>query len=141
MITRKQLALVHLAKARLGMSEEAYRDMLRLYAGVDSAAQLDAEGFDIVMARYGQLGFTSSWHARNLGDRPGMATAKQVALIRGLWRDWSGGDDDRALGRWLENSFGVSALRFLDTAATQKAITALKSMAARKAKAQPETVA
>jgi len=133
-ISRRQIALVHVARAQLGMSDESYRDVLRLHAGVDSATDLDAVGFEIVMARFHQLGFTSSWHARNLGDRRGMATAKQVALIRSLWREFSGGDDERALGRWLERSFGVSALRFLDAPSTSKAITALKAMARRKAR-------
>ena len=62
------------------------------------------------------------------GRRPGMATPEQVELIRALWREWSGGDDEAALNTWMEHFHRVSSLRFLTAGTAGKAITALKAM-------------
>jgi len=132
-MTRKQLALVHIAKARLGVPDDEYREILRDHCGVETSKDLDAEGFGLLMALFRQWGFLSDWEKANFGDRPGMATARQVAFIRHLWDEYTAGQgSDAQLGTWLDKHFGVSALRFLDAAGAGKAITALKAMAARK---------
>jgi hypothetical protein len=139
MISAKQAALIHVAKKQLGLDEASYREVLSAYGGVSSARELDAEGFDRVMAGFNRLGFKSSWNARTFGDRRGMTTPRQIDMIRGLWREWSGKHDGAGLDHWLENRFGVTALRFLDLDGAHKAITALRSMKARKlAKAASE---
>ena len=136
-MTNKQLALLHVAKSRLALDEDAYRAILRSAGGVESARELDAGGFMMVMHRFKELGFESDASKRNYGStRPGMASPRQVAAIRRLWSEWSAsGDDDAALNRWLEHHFKVSALRFLDRDGAQKAITGLKAMTRRKAAA------
>jgi phage gp16-like protein len=135
MITAKQITVVHLAKARLGLEDDMYREILQKLGGVASAKQLDAAGFEAVMEYFASCGFQSTWRKRTFGNRPGMATPPQVDLIRGLWRDFSGADDEAALNKWLERSFHITALRFLDKVMAQKAITGLKKMLARKATA------
>jgi|GEM_PF-6487317 len=45
-ITNSQKALIHMAKAKLGMDEETYREMLRNVAGV-RAAREDRDGMGI----------------------------------------------------------------------------------------------
>lgn len=131
---RRRLALVHIAKARIGMADEAYRAMLRATADVDSAIDLNEAGFRAVMKRFEELGFVQHrTHTSSAPDtrRPGMATQAQCDYIRGMWRQWSGADDPRALGRWLEHRFHVSALRFADVVTAQKAIEGLRAMLAR----------
>jgi hypothetical protein len=131
-MTPKQIGLIHVAKKKLGLTDDQYRALL-LWAGeVESAKDLDAAGFERVMEYLTRLGFKSDWNKRTFGERPGMASPKQVDLIRELWRQFSGADDDAALGKWLERSFGVSSLRFVDAAAAQKAITGLRAMTRRK---------
>lgn len=132
MPTPKQIAVVHLAKKQLGMDEEMYRTVLKLHGGVTSAADLDARGFERVMAYFTACGFRSTWTKRTYGERAGMASPRQVELIRELWRQWAGADDEKGLNAWLERSFHVSALRFLPASTVGKAITGLKVMAARK---------
>lgn len=130
--TARQIAVVHVAKKQLGLSEEVYRAVLVRIGGVESAADLDRTGFEAVMAYFTACGFRSSWTQRTFGRRPGMATPKQVDLIRDLWNQWSDGKDEHELNNWLEHSYGVSALRFCDGPTTAKAIAGLKAMIGRK---------
>ncbi|NJL08487.1 MAG: regulatory protein GemA [Bacteroidales bacterium] len=131
-MTPKQIALIHVAKKRLGLTEDQYRALLLWAGGVESAKDLDAAGFERVMGHLTSWGFKSDWNRRTFGNRPGMASPRQVDLIRDLWRQFSGADDDAALGKWLERSYKVSSLRFVDAAAAQKAITGLRAMTRRK---------
>lgn len=138
-MTPAQIALVHLAKKKLGWSEEMYRAVLYKLGGVVSAKDLDQDGFALVMEYATSYGFRSDWTKRTYGKRPGMATPKQVDLIRDLWREWSGADDDAGLNKWLDRSFGVAALRFATPNVASKAITALRSMIQRKKKQKAAT--
>ena len=111
MPTRKQIAMLHVAKKRLDMADDDYRAILRQEAGVESSRLLDADGVKAVLRRFGELGFTPSSHRPDLGLRPGMATPKQVALIRSLWRQYTDAEgDDRSLGKWLQRT--VEGLRY-----------------------------
>jgi phage gp16-like protein len=130
-MTPKQLALLHTAKRALRLDDDSYRAILHNHGGVESAKQLDAAGFDRVVKYFRAQGFTPIGKP-GFGERPGMATIGQVDYIRSLVRQYSDADDDRALDRWLESSFKVTALRFLTMQQAQKAITGLKLMAARK---------
>lgn len=132
-VTPKQIALVHLAAKRLGFADDVYRSILFHHGGgVTSANDLSPAGFEGVMAYYAAWGFRSDWTKRTFGARPGMASPRQVDLIRRLWREWSGGDDDGAMNTWLERSFHVSALRFLTSEGADKAINGLRAMIKRK---------
>lgn len=113
-LPRKKLALIHVAKARLGLDDADYRALLNRAAGVTSASALDDEGFSAVLAELTRLGFQSTMARANLGNRaPWMASPQQVALIRKLWAQVSEGGDERGLNTWLERKFKISALRFL----------------------------
>ena len=105
---------------------------MRHFGGVESSKDLTLAGFEDVMGYFNNCGFRSSWLERTYGHRDGMATPKQIDLIRTMWADYTGVDSDMDLNAWLENSFKVSALRFVDTNVAGKAITALKHMTARK---------
>ncbi|MEN3794582.1 regulatory protein GemA [Fulvimarina sp. MAC3] len=134
MLTRNQTAVLHVAKRQLGLDDENYRAILKAKAGVESAADLNLPGFYDVMEHFGKLGFKSTWKKRNFGARPGMASPSQIGLIRGLFAEWADNatDPDVSLNHWLDKSFGVTALRFVDSDTASKAITALKRMTARK---------
>lgn len=135
-LSRKKITLIHVARNKLGMNEQEYRDVLYQTAAVTSAADLDEWGFEAVMDRFWYLGFDSDFRARTWGPRAGMASPAQVELIRALWREYTDGEgDDRSLGKWLDRTFKVSALRFLPRGKAGKVITALKAMKSRKADA------
>ena len=134
-LARKQLSLIHVAKVQLGLEDDDYRAILRRFGGVESSTNLDHSGFTRVMDAFTRLGFRSDFSKRNFGERAGMASPRQVALIRDLWREYTVGEGTEAsLGKWLDHHFKVSALRFLPADTAPKAITALKAMKARKGK-------
>jgi len=129
----KKIGLLHVARKQLALEEDHYRAILWQHGGCDSSADLDLAGFNRVMRYLTALGFRSTWTRRTFGNRAhGMATPNQVELIRKLWREWSGNDDEHALGHWLERCYGVTALRFLDQERASKAINGLRAMAKRK---------
>ncbi|MQX38540.1 regulatory protein GemA [Roseospira navarrensis] len=132
-----KLKVVHEAKRQLGLSDDLYRDILWNVAGVESARDLDDTGFDQVMARFRDLGFVSTARKRYYGDRPGMASAKQVKLIRSLWREYVGGaTDDVALDHWIRRTFHVDSLRFVDADMAHRVVGALMQMKRRRSEAK-----
>lgn len=136
-ISQKKLAVIHIARAQLNMSEEAYRELLLNEGGVSSSKDLDAAGFERVMKRFDQVGLRrTKWAAPSArmpdGRRDDMASAKQIEFIRGMWRVWHGKDDRRSLGRWLHRSYEISDIRFATTAVASMAIEGLRAMLKRK---------
>lgn len=131
----KRHQLLRVAVKALGMCEADYRALLRDYGGVDSATRLTEHGFDQVMARLRQLGFTSSKRHAGYGERAGMASAGQIELIRSLWSKVADNPTEADLNRWIEGHFigGVSSLRFLTAQGASKVIGALRSWEARRA--------
>ena len=138
-LTRKQTALIHLARKKLGLSDERYRLILWEMAGVETSKNLDQTGFELVMKAMMALGFRSAFTKTFYSHRPGMATPAQVTLIRTLWGKFATADgSERALNKWIERTFKVSALRFVTVDQADRAILALRSMINReRAKARP----
>lgn len=137
-LSPKKISLIHVAKSRLGMGDDDYRALLLRVGGVDSARKLDDFGFNQVMEAFQRLGFRSDFNKRNFGERPAMATVRQVALIRDLWNRFTGGTGgDAELGKWMDKHFKVSAIRFLPAETTPKVIAALTAMVAKR---RPERV-
>ncbi len=128
-LTKKQTALIHLARKQLGLSEERYHHILQQMADVESARDLDQTGFELVMKATMALGFRSAFTKTFFSHRPGMATPAQVTLIRSLWAEYATRDgSESALNKWLERTFKVSALRFATEEQAEKAIRALRKM-------------
>jgi hypothetical protein len=120
-----QLKLIHFARRQLAMEEADYRALLERVAQVRSAKDLDYAGFDAAMREFKRLGFRGNDGVVE-GDRPGMASAAQQALILRLWKRRTGTKDRRALGRWLSKHYKVADLRFLEADAASKAIVGLE---------------
>ncbi|MGS4946972.1 regulatory protein GemA [Meridianimarinicoccus sp. RP-17] len=133
-LSTKQLALIHVAKAKLGITEDQYRACLVQIAGVESSKDLDRGGFEALMGFFEYMGFKPlNPRGAVYGDRPGFASSAQVQLIRELWFEYTGGGQDDTLNKWLLRTFKVSSLRFLKMEQARKAITALKAMKTRAA--------
>jgi len=127
---RSQKALVHVAKKRLGMSEEAYRDMLASF-GVESSKDLLQSQFQAVMDRFEAGGFVSDKapgvhkSAKASGmDKPVSAERRPMvskihAILADLELPWSYAD---GIARRM---FGIDRLRFCDVDQTQKVMQAL----------------
>ena len=91
MITSKQIALIHVAKNRTGMTEPEYRDMLSGF-GVESSRQLTAGTFERVMEHFKRIGFTvqgagnRGWKAAPTGQ-PLSSRDRMRAKVRAILRD------------------------------------------------------
>lgn len=133
-LTQKQIALLHVAKKQLGLTDEDYRAILARYGRSETASELDSAGFTHVMKYLTAIGFRSSFTKRTYGYRPTMATPPQVDLIRSLWAKFTGkaDDSDEELNKWLHRFHKVSTLRFVDNKRAAKVISSLKAMVARK---------
>ena len=75
MPTRRQLALLHVARAKVGLGEDEWRAALAQLAGVASVRDLDRAGFDAVMGLLEHLGFRpAAPRGPSYGVRPGFAS-------------------------------------------------------------------
>lgn len=141
-VTPAQVRLVHAAYRQMEWTEQHFLQVLQEFGGVITPADLDHRGFDLVMFNFETLGFKRDGLLTAkpaYGDRPGYASGQQIRLIRTLWAEWSGADDEKALNAWLERFHQVSTLRFLTAPGASKVITALKAMKRRAAEAQKES--
>lgn len=128
-ISKAQITILHVAKAKLAMDDDCYRSVLAKCAGVTSSTELDVAGFTSVMGFFEYCGFTPrSATGANYGNREGMATYAQLELIRTLWLETTRMQtlDETAMTKWLVRCFKVSSLRFLTKATAPRVITALK---------------
>lgn len=135
-LTNPQKAILHVAKAKLKLSDEFYRSALAQIAGVTSATELDQAGFEAMMGYFAYIGFRPlKTKGPNFGERPGMASWAQIELVRNLWREVTHRQyhGEEELNKWLLRSFKLSSLRFLPKSTAPKVITALKAMKARAA--------
>jgi len=130
----KRLQLVQVARKRLALSDEAYRDILKRCAGVGSATQLDGAGFGKVMDEFRRLGFVSFARAKayDRSDLSGKASAGQINMIKALWLECTGEVNEAALDTFIRNKFKIDALRFADHSHAVKIIGALRGWKASK---------
>lgn len=134
MISNSQKALLHVAKGKLRMNDETYRQVLVRIAGVTTSTDLDRDGFEAVMGFFEYCGFQPIDNsAPRYGEWPGMASFAQIELIRELWREIhrDRACDDEALAGWLRKYQKVDSLRFLTADGARKVITAFKAWKAR----------
>lgn len=129
-ISRNKLALLWVAKGKLGISDEFFREALVHIAGVTSTKDLNEGGFAAMMGYFEYCGF-EPFKARGAayGERPGMASFAQIELIRTLWVEYTqgkAGEDE--LNIWLERTWKLSSLRFLKADVAPKVIGALRRM-------------
>jgi hypothetical protein len=108
-----------------------------LFGGVSHAAELDLKGFTAVLARFAELGFSSTSPRRPLPMRVGMAAPAQTSLIRQLWAECTADQGSEAdLGKWLERQFGVSSFRFVTADLAPRVIAGLKAMKIKRTRQQ-----
>jgi phage gp16-like protein len=114
-INNNKKSLIHVAKARCGMSDGDYHAMLSGF-GVSSSKDLTDNDFDAVMAHFAKLGFKSNKSAKRYGGPPSskkklMAKIEAIragmnlteAYIDGMARHMFKNDDGEPVAsyRWL----------------------------------------
>src|SRR3954462_12981039 len=101
MISNAQKTLLHVAKAKLGLDDETYRDLLKAEAGVTSSKDLDNAGLNRVLNRLGKLGFKNTAHRplrRRQPHADSFRTDEQLALITKLYGDLGWASDAQKMG-------------------------------------------
>lgn len=143
-LTRNQIMILHIAKNRLCLDDDSYRDALEAHGGARSSKGLDFRGYLAVMKHFERCGFERV--NKNLkseisdlrSSRAGMATEKQKKKIYALWWSLRGyyekGNEYKALRGFLKNRFNVEHERFLDFETAHNVIEAIKAISRRGAK-------
>ncbi len=90
-LSSRQIALLHVAKAKLGLDEGSYRSVLSLYGGAESAKEMTLGGFQRVMKYFQNLGFDAPQffpeHRHRRPNAGAVIERRQQMLIQGLYSD------------------------------------------------------
>jgi len=140
-LTRKQLAIIHIAKKSLALDDDTYRDALYAHGGARSAKHLSLRGFDAVMRHFKACGFREQERGprrKEPGkDRPGFASEGQLKKVYASWWSLAGtyytkGKELKALRAFLKKRFRVDHENFLDAQTARKVIEAIKRIQQRR---------
>ena len=118
MLDHKKLAVIHITKKELNLSDEEYRKILKEAAGVGSAKDLDEAQFRKLM-NY----FVRSQHYRL---NPGGLTVKQKLYIDNLVRQL--GWDEKHLKNFIHKYYHKVQVNHLSKTEAIKLIESLKSI-------------
>jgi len=91
-MNRNQLAVIHIAKKEVGMSDDEYRDLLGS-VGVESSKDLNTKTFAVVMGHFEKSGFKTKSKTRkrkinNLPEGKKALMSKLEAIILDMGLDW-----------------------------------------------------
>ncbi len=134
---RGMLAKVHVARKELGLTEDAYRDVVQRITGTSSAGAASDAALHRLLGEFKRLGWSPS--SRQYGKR--RADKAQVRMIYAVWADlapYVRAHDDEALRSFAARQTrsklhpdGISAPEFLDGAQANRVLEGLKAWLAR----------
>ena len=112
------IKLIHVAKTKLGLEDDVYRDILESTTGKTSSKLLTPAQLEAVLDRLKQLGFEVE--SKNKTGVQNLASDAQSKLIRHLWLQLHQAGQvkngsELALAKFVENRVHVSALQFLSS--------------------------
>ncbi|EKB5404276.1 regulatory protein GemA [Salmonella enterica] len=126
----KIIQLIHIAKGRLGIDTETYRQMLLSVTGKTSTSNMNSSQLNKVLAAMKAKGFvvkpsSKARTTRQLADYP------QAKKLRALWLEmYAQGivrdSSEAALCRWVKRETGVDGLQWLKPDMASSAIEKLK---------------
>ena len=126
----KDLAKIHIAKKQLGLDDDAYKAMLQMVAGVNSAAHLTATGRQKVLAHLKKAGFRTRPGKKHFPGRPNMnglegtgkaAMLKKIeAYLAEAKRPWS------YVHKMAENMFKLKRVQWCHPGQLHRIIFALE---------------
>lgn len=124
------IKLIHVAKTKLGLDDDVYRDILSSTTGKNSSKELNLAQLEAVLDRLKQLGFEVE--SKDKTGVKNLADDKQSKLIRHLWLQLHEAGavkngSEQALAKFVENRVHVSALQFLSSKNADMIINHLRS--------------
>jgi len=138
MLSNKQIALVHVACKKLGISDDDRHAIQETVGGARSLTRMSEQGWRNLVRHLEQRGFQAALGLEN--SEFGIRNSK-LNLLRKLimeWHDLSGtyyepGKERAALRGFLRKRFGTDHERFLTPELAIKAIEAVKAIKKRRA--------
>ncbi|EKZ9425939.1 regulatory protein GemA [Salmonella enterica] len=133
----KAIQLIHIAKGKLGMDTDTYRQMLLSITGVTSTSTMNPGQLNKVLAAMKTKGFVVKPSRKARTTRP-LADSPQARKLRALWlemhtqgivRDSS----EAALQAWVKRETGIDSLKWLEPEVVSHCIERLKKWQARPA--------
>jgi hypothetical protein len=118
MLDKKKLAVIHIVKKELNLSDMEYRKILKEISGVETAKDLDEEGFKKLMHYF----VRSKYYQLN----PQGLTLKQKLYIQYLAKDL--GWDKIHLSNFMRKYYGKSNILDFSKKEAIKLIEALKNI-------------
>lgn len=129
-----QIKKIKVLQRRLGLDDDAYREMLWGIARVKSCKDLSGPKIDLVITHLERCAGQSRdpGGGGQAAGGPRMATVNQIRMIRQLWARVSRARDKwPALRVFLKNRFGVERLEWLRFQQVGNVIEGLKKMQGR----------
>jgi phage gp16-like protein len=124
---KKLIQLVHIGKAKMALTDEAYRVFLEDITGKQSCADMTERQLAAVLRVMRENGF--DYIPRRVEPlEKGRATTAQLEYIKGMWRKCARNKSDAALLAFVNRVARVKALRFLTVYTARKVILALRDM-------------
>ncbi|EGH7836577.1 regulatory protein GemA [Salmonella enterica] len=126
----KIIQLIHIAKGRLGIDTETYRQMLLSVTGKTSTSDMSPSQLNKVLTAMKAKGFvvkpsSKARTTRQLTDFP------QAKKLRALWIEMHAqgfvrDSSEEALRRWVKRETGIDGLQWLEADKASTAIEKLK---------------
>jgi phage gp16-like protein len=136
MPTRAEFAKIHIAIKELGISDDAYRDTLKIHFNKTSSKNLTNKEVGLLLAHFRGLGWKPRYKAAGKKSSLPLAQDRMSRKIRALWitlhkigavRDSS----EHALAKFAKRVTGVAALQWHTAEQKGKVIAALKQWSKR----------
>jgi len=123
----KLIQLIHIGKAKMALSDDAYQAFLEGVTKKSSCADMGVRQLEAVLRAMRRNGF-SQLPKRVKPEEQGMASPEQLEYIKGMWQKCARNKSDSALLAFVNRIAGVASLRFLTIHTAQKVILALRDM-------------
>ena len=127
-----------MAKGKLGLDDDTYRDALEAHGGARSASKLSYRGFLEVMKHFEAAGFERkvTSNKSRVTSTPGRASEAMIRKIYASWWALGGsyyekGQELRALRGFLKKRFRVEHENFLTFEKAGKVIEGIKKIGCR----------
>jgi hypothetical protein len=125
---KKLIQLIHIGKANLGLTGDAYRALLTGAAGKESCAAMTIPELDRALKAIKAAGFRVEKKMPLKEEEIGRANPAQLSYIKGMWELAARIKTDKALNSFIRRIAHVDHIRFLDVEGAQKVIVALRVM-------------
>jgi len=119
MPSKAQIAVIHVAKGKIGMDEDEYRALLSSF-GVSSSVHLNETAFHDIMKHFEKLGFKSKYAEKS---KPPESKKRLLAKIYAIQHAMS--LKDTYIDAIVRKMFHVDSYKWLDASQLHKLVIAL----------------